>query len=103
MFALQGRKALFAALLATVLTAPAAGNDSVNTAQQTSVGQRAAEAASLQTSPSVVKQSYATEANGRAAAPGAPPAASIVPLPPTPPARQPSVVQHAPLILGIRH
>jgi hypothetical protein len=103
MFALHGRKALFAALLATALSAPAAANDSVNTTQQTSVGQMAAEAASLQTRSSIVKQGYATEANSRAPAPSAPPAASIVPLPPTPTARQPSVVQHTPLILGIRH
>ncbi len=71
MLAHHSRKVLLAAMLAAGLSAPALANDAVTTAQQTAVGQGATELASVQDSPVVVKESYATVTNGPAAAPRA--------------------------------
>ena len=99
MLAHRGRNVLLAAILATAVSAPALANDAV-TAQQTAVGQGAAEMAPAQDNPVVVKESFATVTNGPAAAPRVRPKVSS--------ARQPSGGDHyrasgPPLILGIRH
>ena len=70
MLILDGRKVILAALLATAMTVSASANDSVNTTQQTEVGQVATEvAAALPVKPAVVEDSYVTETNGRVAKP----------------------------------
>jgi hypothetical protein len=109
MFAHHGRKVMFAALLATTLSAPAWAIDSVTTAQQTALGHAETEMAALQTGPVVAQESYATVTNGRIAEPPARPKASAVRLP-TSPARQPNAdagyyrsAERGPLILGIRY
>jgi hypothetical protein len=99
MFADFGRPTLFAALLATALSAPALASDSITTAQQISVGQAAAGVASQQTSPVVVQESFATVTNGNAAAPRA--RAKVPDVRPTP---SHSASYHRPsysLMLGI--
>jgi opacity protein-like surface antigen len=102
MLAHHSRKVLLAAMLAAGLSAPALANDAVTTAQQTAVGQgTTTELASVQDSPVVVKESYATVTNGPAAAPRA--RAKVAAT------RQPSGggdyyrASGPPLILGIRH
>ena len=101
MLAHHSRKVLLAAMLAAGLSAPASANDAVTTAQQTAVGQGATELASVQDSPVVVKESYATVTNGPAAAPRARPKVAAT--------RQPRGggdyyrASGPPLILGIRH
>lgn len=104
MFAHKSRKVLLAAMLATAVSAPALANDTVTTAQLTAVGQGTTEPASVQDSPVVVKESYATVSNGPAAAPRAR-AKVAEPRRIVSVARQPSGGEYyrAPLILGIRH
>lgn len=104
MFAHHSRKVLLAAMLATALSAPALANDTATTAQLTVVGQGSAELASVQDSPVVVKESYATVTNGPTAAPRAR-AKVVEPRRIVSAARQPSGGEsyRAPLILGIRH
>ena len=103
MLAHHSRKVLLAAMLAAGLSAPALANDAVTTAQQTAVGQGTTELASVQDSPVVVKESYATVTNGPAAAPRA---RAKVAEPRRTRARVGGDYYRAsgpPLILGIRH
>ena len=65
------RKLVLAAMLATGLSASALANDAATTAQQTAVGQGAAELAAAQDAPLVVNENYATATAGPAAAPRA--------------------------------
>ena len=65
MFALNSRKVLMAALLATVVSAPLSANESGTTMQQTAVGQAAPELASMQTGPVTSQESYQTPTNAR--------------------------------------
>lgn len=104
MLAHHSRKVLLAAMLAAGLSAPALANDAVTTAQQTAIGQGAAEFASVQDSPVVVKESYATVTNGPATAQRAR-AKAAEPRRTVSATRQPSGGEYyrAPLILGIRH
>jgi hypothetical protein len=128
MFAQHSRKALFAALLATALSAPALANDSVATTQQTALAQMENDAGALPASPtqvkpaivnkpSIVKESYATVNNGRPLGPTpatrARPAASVERPTAVSSVRQPSGGRDyyrapaerssPPLILGIRY
>jgi hypothetical protein len=99
------RKLVLAAMLTAGLSASALANDTATTAQQTAVGQGAAELATAQDAPLVVNENYATATAGPAAAPRAR-AKVAEPRPVVSSVRQPyggGEYRSAPLILGIRH
>ena len=100
MFARHTRKALFTALTLTAVSVPALANDPLITTHQTSVGQ-STQMTSAQTSPTVAQEAFSTESSGPV-----PPTQTRLggprqSVPPLPAVRQPAVVQHTPLILGI--
>jgi hypothetical protein len=118
MLALDTRKILAVALLATALAAPASANDSLMTTQQAVIGQHYAEAGPADTSGLIVQQSSQLETKAQIAAPNAPkatiaqPQKSAVPQkvaelrPSTVSVRQPAAPGGAyraspPLILGV--
>lgn len=104
MHPIHGRRVLLAALLAMAVSGPTWANDGVNTTQQTLVGQTAIEVAALQSNPTVVDETYATETNGRIATPRSRPKVTAVPPPPPSVVRRPivSASYYRPsLILGI--
>jgi hypothetical protein len=80
MFALDSRKVLIAALLATVLTAPALASDGQVTAQQPGIGQAIAEMSPSDTGSLIVQQSSQTETKAQIADPQ--PAKMAAPQPP---------------------
>ncbi len=69
MFALDSRKVLIAALLATVVTAPALASDGQLTAQQTGIGQAIAEMSPSDTGSLIIQQSSQTETKAQIAEP----------------------------------
>ena len=64
MIARHRRKLLVAGMLAAVLSAPATAGDVITT-QQTEIGQAALDTAAARAAPTIAKESYATESNGR--------------------------------------
>ena len=108
MFALNSRKVLIAALLATALSAPVSANESGTTTQQSAVGQTAPDVASLQSGPVIAEESYETVTSARVSPPAArPKVAELRPRPSIAAVRQPSgggyegLAEQRPLILGI--
>lgn len=99
MFALDPRKILAVALLATALTAPASANDSLMTAQQSVIGQSYAEAGPADTTGLIVQQSSQLETKAQVADPNAPKA--TIAQPQKPAARQ-KVAELRPSAVAIR-
>ena len=75
MFALDLRKILAVALLATAVAAPASASDALMTTQQAVIGQSYAEAGPADTSGLIVQQSSQLETKAQIAEPNAPKAA----------------------------
>ena len=101
MFRRRGRKAFIAALTVTGWSVPALANDPLITTHQTSVGQAATQVSPARAGSTVAQEPSATESSGTIPAPQARLGGPRGPVPPLLAVRQPSVVQHTPLILGI--
>ena len=98
MFALDSRKVLFVALLATVLSAPASASDGQMTTQQTGIGQSYAEVSPSDTANGViVQQSTQIETKAQIAEPSP----AKVAAPQKPQARQ-KVTELRPSMAGMR-
>lgn len=72
MIAINSRKLAIAALLATVLSAPASANESGTTTQQSAIGQTVPEAATVPGAPTIARESLQTPTSARIAPTAAP-------------------------------